>query len=53
MGEIVVFQLHIGRAVFLRLGLGIESLKEVDDLRNEISRLYSEIDDLKKKVDHL
>ena len=35
----------------LRFDHGVESRKEVDDLRNEISRLHSQVDDLNKQVD--
>ena len=35
----------------LRFDHGIESLKEVDDLRNEISLLHLQIDNLNKQVD--
>ena len=36
----------------LRFNHGVESLKEVDDLRDEICRLHSKIAELNKQVDH-
>lgn len=36
----------------IRFDHGVESRREFDDLRDEISRLHSQIDDLNKQVDH-